>query len=215
MLAKARRSQKDHDHTRGQSSSRVIDYLKLFGGFIVGVGGLITVMAGLLEYASHNEQERTSNIFNAMQLVQQGSGTLALRENILRLITPLYDPNYYKGAVVDDLYGDSGKAKNFILNDLFKTDLLRFKNVLSFLETMHEYGLTDACAWKMISVTYSRDASTILYYFWPVLYDEKFAKEQNINPQYLREIESKQPPVPFDLPCETHSFLQDIKKWIR
>lgn len=214
MPPEAPGSQTNDRHVENQKSlSGVAGYIKLFGGFILGLGSLITVMVGVLEYIDHNEQERMTSVFNSMALIENGSGTTVLRENILKLITPFYYKGY-DGDIVSDLKNKPDHVKHFIESNLFHEHMQEFKNILSFLGTMHQYGLTGACPWMVISVSYSRDASTVLYYFAPVLYDKEFAKEQNTDAKFLEDLAYQTPPTRFKIPCETQPLLQKIKNAI-
>jgi hypothetical protein len=189
------------------SHSGFLDYVKV-------IGGLITAIIAVFEYAAHNEQERSTAVLNAMQLVQQGQGTNQLRQDISTLITPFYDPAQYNGNVDIDLIKDRDKVRSFIEDHIFRGQKLRFKNSIDFLESMYQFGSTNSCTWKVIATTYHGDAGELVYYFEPEF--QRYADQQKISMAFLYDIEY-QYGNPKLIPCDIAngpSWLTRMKSYV-
>jgi hypothetical protein len=142
------------------TESRVIEYLKLLGGLVLGIGTIVTVFIGIREYAGRNERDKITDIFNSIQLVEQGKQTVSFRTDLRSLISQFYDHDVYPGDIDADLKKDamSNKVNDITTNIIFKKYLLNFKiDILGFLDRMHYYGETGPCQWLVISKAFSAD----------------------------------------------------------
>jgi hypothetical protein len=170
----------DHEARR----TRFLEYLKLGGSFIVGVGTLLTVLAGLHEYSNQRQQNELTDLFTFVANIDHGNAATSFRNDLQALILQLYQAPY-SGSVDVDLAQNSMKVNKFIRDTLLKTNFFKFKGVLSFIDTMHVYARTGACPWKFFAPAFRNDANMILYYFGPVLYDKEFTAQQGISPVNL------------------------------
>jgi hypothetical protein len=201
----------DEDAGRGSRPNRIIDYLKLFGAFIVGVGGLITVFIGIVEYADHNEQDRENALFNSMQIVAQGRATIELRKEIEELITPF--SRDAKFLEILDNTTDPERLSETIDETLFANHLHQhLRSALSFLATMYEYSKTSACAWKIVHISYSQDAVTLAHYFSSILARKPFTPSERpyVDAVYVLAY-GNPPPEIRGSSCQKRSLVQTIK----
>jgi hypothetical protein len=190
-------------------SGRAIEYLKFFGGFILGLSTLVTVVIGVREFASQRQQDEITDMLGFIATVDQGAGAISFRSDVQSLVLQFYDKNFYSGDVDTALQDNpvSPVIGKLIQTQIFSKDLIKFKGILAFVDQVHAYAATSACAWKFIAPAFLGDSNVILYYFSPVLYDAAFAKQQNISTVNLENFrdgtltDQKKAPIPLTPPC--------------
>jgi hypothetical protein len=182
------------------------------------IGGLIAAFAALLEYASHNEEQRAETILRAVQIIESNS-TEVFRRNLKTLVAQFYTaeawvtywPNRDKK---DDLVID------FIENKIMSKYDQEFKTTLTFFDVMYDFGSTNTCNWKLIVSAFERDAGDFYYYF--DIYFEGYAARIHTSPEKVKRsivfLTWGAYPDPRAEPCEaggSPTLVRRVANWIK
>ena len=191
-------------------ASRAIEYLKLCGQLILGIGALVTIIVGVREFSLQRQQNDIVDMLGFINTIDQGNGAISFRTDIQYFVEQFYDKNFYPGNVDIELQKDprSPAINKAIQTKILSTSLMKFKRILSFIDQAHVYAATNACAWEYISPAFKIDAEIILYYFSPVLNDSNFVNQQSINTVSLENFrdgkltDQNGAPIPLKPPCK-------------